>query len=142
MTKEEMIEICERNAIQFEAELKAKKAAHIEQWQSRLRLLKFHDRIHYSENEKRLWKAIETDSRIKVINLNVRCITKEDAALGLWGRVSRAYPMLLFKFQCPCGDTRVESIRLPLNWKSEVPRWEKFLAEHLHKHLLDEGLLS
>ena len=109
--------------------------------QQLLSQIAFQHRVHYSKNELKLWAAIESDSRIKVINLNVKLLTKEDMRIALFGLTHRNYPCLLFKFQCPCGEVRTELFRLPTDWKSNVPYWERFLSTQMHKHLQDEGFI-
>ena len=101
----------------------------------------FQPREYYSEYEKKLWAAIQRDPRIKVLNLNVKRLTRIDRDAMWIKMIPSSDPFLVFKFLCPCGDTRTEIFRMPLDWKKNIGYWENELAETMFQHLKEEGLI-
>ena len=97
-----------------------------------------------NEYEKILIGAIQHDSRIKVIKLNVRTLSRDEnkKRSRIEKRLHPGMQLLVFKFLCPCGHTLTECFHLDRKWKRNIEVTVNFLKNRLHKHLVDEGFLQ
>lgn len=90
--------------------------------------------------EKACVRAIEDDPRIKVIALSIREMTKYDStAANLYFMPN--FPVLMFRFKCPCGDTITEIMALGNDWEIRLPELLEGLSKRTYKHLQSEGFV-